>query len=369
MQALGLDIGGANLKAATSGGAACSEPFEMWRAPGELAVRLQKLISRFPPADVLAVTMTAELADCFATKAEGVAAILAAVQEAAGPAPAVVWQTTGEFAPPTDAVCRPIAVAAANWHALATWAGRLAPQGKALLFDIGSTTSDIIPLHDGRPVARGLTDLDRLLNHELVYTGLRRTPLCAVAESVTVRGRPCRVAAELFATMLDVHLLMGVIPEDCADRHTADGRPATIACAHARLARMVCCDRDEIDLAEARSIARGFAEAQKSALCSAIGTVVGRHRERLETVIVAGSGEILARKILAEHPATMGSRIVRLAESLSPDLAESACAYAVAVLATERRQGRSCSRQRIQPGQGVTQYQANGNDNSRMEDG
>jgi probable H4MPT-linked C1 transfer pathway protein len=335
MLALGVDIGGANLKAATSDGMACSEPFEVWRAPGELAGRLHELISRFPPADVLAMTMTAELADCFATKGTGVAAILAAGQQAAGRTPVVVWQTTGQFAAIAGAARRPRATAAANWHALATWAGRLAPQGKALLFDIGSTTSDLIPLQQGGPVARGLTDLERLLNHELVYTGLRRTPLCAVAETVTVRGRPCRVAAELFATMLDAYLLLAMIPEDEADRHTADGRPATIACAHDRLARMVCCDRDEIDLGEARAIAGCFAAAQQSVLSSAIDAVVGRDRERLETAIVAGSGESLAGKLVAEHPATIESRIIRLSETLSPALAAVACAYAVAVLATE----------------------------------
>ncbi len=79
MIALGLDIGGANLKGATSTGIANTEPFEIWRAPGQLATRLRSLIAKFPPTDVLAVTMTAELADCFSTKAEGVAAIVAAV--------------------------------------------------------------------------------------------------------------------------------------------------------------------------------------------------------------------------------------------------------------------------------------------------
>jgi probable H4MPT-linked C1 transfer pathway protein len=335
MPALGLDIGGANLKAATSAGTACSVPFEIWRAPDELAFRLQELIGRFPPADLLAVTMTAELADCFSTKAEGVAAILRAVRQAAGPAPIVVWQTSGEFATSEKAIGRPKAVAAANWHALATWAGRLAPRGKSLLIDIGSTTSDIIPLHNGRPVARGLTDLDRLLNQELVYTGRRRTPLCGVAGTVTVHGRPCPVAAELFATMLDVCLLLGIIPEDETDRNTADGRPATIACAHDRLSRMVCCDRDEIDLAESRSIAACFANRQKTTLASAIDAVVSRDRERLEAVILSGSGEILAAGIIAEHPAARDARKIRLTDSLSAPLAESACAYAVAVLAIE----------------------------------
>jgi probable H4MPT-linked C1 transfer pathway protein len=345
--ALGLDIGGANLKAATSQGAARSEPFEIWRAPGDLAPRLCELIAQFPQADLLAVTMTAELADCFATKAEGVAAILAAVQEAADTTPVVVWQTNGEFTDLNSAKDRPRRAAAANWHALATWAGRFVPHGKSLLIDIGSTTTDIIPLFDGRPAARGLTDVDRLVNHELVYTGLRRTPLCAVADTVTVRGQSCRIAAELFATMLDAYLILGMIPEDAGDRSTADGRPATISCAHARLARMVCCDREEIDLAEARSIARCFAEAQQRQLASAIDTVVNRETEKLSAIIVAGSGEVLARKVLAELPAASGAPMILLTETLSPDLAEAACAYAVAVLAQEDPQIRRFSQIRI----------------------
>jgi len=336
MVALGLDIGGANLKAASSAGAALSEPFEIWRAPGELAARLRELIARFPPADVLAVTMTAELADCFSTKAEGVAAILAAVQEAAGATPVVVWQTTGELIALQDTGGRASGIAAANWHALATWAGRLARCGKAILIDIGSTTSDVIPLLNGRPTSRGLTDIDRLLNDELIYTGMRRTPLCAVANTVSLRGRRCPVAGELFATMLDVYLLLGLISEDAADHHTADGRPGTVACAYDRLARMVCCDRNEIDLDEARSIARCFADAQQKQIASAIEAVVARDPGKLESIIVAGSGEVLARKILAEHPLAEGVLIIRLAASLSPKLAEAACAYAIAVLAAER---------------------------------
>ncbi len=335
MLAVGLDIGGANLKAASSAGDAKTTPFEIWRAPRELPLRLRELIGGFPPADVLAVTMTAELADCFTTKAEGVAAIIAAVRNVARTKPVVVWQTSGNFARPEVAVTRPAQVSAANWHALATWAGRLAPQGRALLFDLGSTTADIIPLKEGRPVARGTTDLERLFNHELVYTGFRRTPLCAVARHVPWRGRPCPVAAELFATMLDVYLLLGLVPEDATDKITADGRPATIACAHDRLARMVCCDREEIDLVEAGTIASHFALEQQKQLSAAITEVVSRDADALETVIVAGSGELLAGKILAEHPHTRGAKTVRLAESLSAELAEAACAYAVAVLATE----------------------------------
>src|SRR5258708_6065051 len=91
MQVIGLDIGGANLKAATSAGQALTQHFDLWRAPDQLPQMLSLLLARLPPPAALAVTMTAELADCFATKEEGVDAILRAVEHVAGSVPVLVW--------------------------------------------------------------------------------------------------------------------------------------------------------------------------------------------------------------------------------------------------------------------------------------
>src|SRR5262249_10334863 len=73
---LGLDIGGANLKAAHSGGNVRIQPFPLWKHPGELTEVLRELVDSMPAADVLAVTMTGELCDCFDSKRQGVLAIL-----------------------------------------------------------------------------------------------------------------------------------------------------------------------------------------------------------------------------------------------------------------------------------------------------
>ena len=92
---LGLDIGGANLKAAHTSGAAKSVPFALWRDPGGLDAALGRLVAEMPPFDVLAVTMTGELCDCFASKREGVNHILDAVE---GRSKTVrVWTNEGAF--------------------------------------------------------------------------------------------------------------------------------------------------------------------------------------------------------------------------------------------------------------------------------
>ena len=158
---LGLDVGGANLKAAHTAGFTRHVPFSLWKNPGGLADALRTLLAGAPPRATLAVTMTGELCDCFESKREGVAAILDAVESVAESTPVRVWTTDGVFLNPSAARNIPLKVASANWLALATFAGRFAPAGSALLIDVGTTTTDIIPLIDGRPVPEGRTDPER----------------------------------------------------------------------------------------------------------------------------------------------------------------------------------------------------------------
>src|ERR1700749_4656608 len=166
MQVVGLDIGGANLKAADAPGLALTRPFAVWRSPENLAAEIGLLLASFPKPDVIALSMTAELADCYRTKREGVEAVIAAVERAAGSTAVRVWQTNGQFVGPDEARRSHGLVAAANWHALATFVGRLAPIGPSLLIDIGTTTADLIPLADGVPTPTGRTDRERLQSGE-----------------------------------------------------------------------------------------------------------------------------------------------------------------------------------------------------------
>jgi len=324
--ALGLDIGGANLKAAHSSGVACLRPYALWKNPGGLPEALRQLIGDMPPHDLLAVTMTGELCDCFETKRQGVESILAAVELIASDSRFCIWRNDGRFVNLDGARADPLAVAAANWLALATFAGRFAPQGPALLIDIGSTTSDIVPISDGKPVPRGRSDPARLRYHELVYRGIRRTPVCALLGGAG--------AAELFATTLDVYLVLGDLPEEQTDRDTADGRPATKAAACARLARMLCADREPCPEREVRKLALQIRHRQLRLLRRAVKYVAASMPGPPTTLITAGSGEFLVAKMLSERHGAAGQRL-SLAALLGPSISQAACAYAVAVLAAE----------------------------------
>jgi probable H4MPT-linked C1 transfer pathway protein len=341
---LGLDVGGANLKAAwyAPGGQsllrrAASHPFALWKEPVRLARQLVELTLAFPRPDLLAVTMTGELCDCFASKRQGVCAILDAVESAFGSVPVCVWTTQGRFVDLAAARAHPLPVASANWLALATFAARFADlKGAALLIDIGSTTTDIIPLQDGRPVPQGRSDPDRLRSGELVYSGVRRTPVCALVQE--------GVAAELFATTQDAYLVLGWVREDPEDRNTADGQPATRAAAELRLARMLGADLETSRPEERKRLAEQVVFCQGKLIETAVGRVLERMAVVPQTVIVAGEGQFLAQASavgfggLTRGP-LFGCRVVSLLRELGREESQAACAWAVAVLAAEREGG------------------------------
>lgn len=331
---LGLDIGGANLKAYHTSGVALSRRFALWRQPRRLAEELGELIRQMPAAELLAVTMTAELCDCYADKHEGVNAVLDAVESGGERRRILVWQSDARFASVVEARRDSLKTASANWLALAAFAGRFCPKGPAILCDIGSTTTDIVPLVDGVPVPAGRTDLERLVAGELVYTGVIRTPLCAIVPSFRWHGQTIRPAAELFATTQDAYLLLGELEEEPANTDTADGRSATRAFAHARVARTLCADTSLVSMDEAVKLAEQVRSRQTGILLAAFAGVIGRMREPPVTLICAGAGEFLLREVSTQLPGC--SRVVSLAGELGQTISKAACAYAVALLAAER---------------------------------
>jgi probable H4MPT-linked C1 transfer pathway protein len=326
LSVLGLDIGGANLKAAHSSQVAQARPFPLWKYPDWLATQLRTIGDAMPAHDWLAVTMTGELCDCFASRREGVLAILRSVEEAAAETPVLVWTTRGEYIALHQAREEPLVAAAANWLALAQLAGRYTDGSPALLIDTGSTTTDMVYLAGGGPQPRADTDRERMASGELVYTGIRRTPVCAVLGM--------GVAAEFFATMLDTYLCLGLMPENAADTDTADGRPATRGHAYARLARLWCADANDVAAADIEALARRAIEIQIGFVRGAIDKVLAG-RPRPERIILAGSGDVLGRQVAQAHADLADLPLVCLRERIGPALSDAACAYAVAVLAAE----------------------------------
>ena len=268
---IGIDIGGANLKIVDEKGVHI-QYCPLWEGSS-----LPHILSRYQGQSA-AVVMTGELADCYASKQEGIEKIVAAVQSIFPDA--LFYGTDGRFH--QDPVPE---LAAANWMASADW-----PRGRypdALLVDMGSTTTDIIPLGKFERL-KGMTDLRRLQGGCLLYTGLLRTTVAAMLSFVTIQGKRTPVSAEHFAIAADVHLILGHINPAEYMVPTPDGKPTTREASLRRLARVVCADMEEIGGSIAvESIARQVWEAQR--------TGIGRALEAMKKT--SGSGELICAGI------------------------------------------------------------------------
>jgi probable H4MPT-linked C1 transfer pathway protein len=246
--------------------------------------------------------MTAELSQAFRTKGEGVAFILDALEATFPSGRLHVYTVAGRFVTPREAREQPLEVAAANWAATAHWVATLVPT--CVLMDIGTTTTDLIPILQGKVVAAGRTDLERLGTGELVYTGALRTPVEAVAQQVPVGGTPTGVASEAFALMGDVYLWLGKLREEDYTWPTPDGRPARRPFAGERLARAVCADRDLLDDAAIGEIARALSRAQQQVITAGLNAI-RRRCPSIDTAVVTGLGAFIAEE--AARSAGLGS--------------------------------------------------------------
>jgi probable H4MPT-linked C1 transfer pathway protein len=310
---LGLDIGGANTKAASSKGTfAQSIYLPLWQG-APLGEALQSWAKLDPEA--VAVVMTGELADCFPTKLAGIQSLISEVKKAFS-CPISFWGQSGfQWQDPRD-------LAGANWSASAMFLCR--EIGDGIFVDMGSTTTDLIPML-GRPLA-AKTDYQRLARGELVYTGLLRTSLPSLLPAAVIRGESIPVSPELFAVAADAYLALGDISEDGYSCAAPDGRGRSQKEALRRLARSVCSDLEEIGEDAALAIAAQARDRQLRMIVSALHRLSKKHG--LARVMAAGIGEMVVAR--AAHLA--GLRCSRLSQIYGTKISNVFPAFAVARL-------------------------------------
>jgi len=280
--------------------------------------------------------MTGELADCFPDAATGVRQIVAATETAVAaqhgdPPPTAYYAVDGCFRSAAQASACPDLLAASNWHALAQLVASQIDR-ETLLIDIGSTTTDLTRLFPGRVATSSQHDFDRLVNRELVYQGIGRTPLCAVVDALPVDDQTVPVMKEVFATTDDCALLTGMIGEETDDRQTADGRPRTRDAARGRMAKMVGLDHRRFGNRQAVLAAEACVQRLTSTLLAAAQQVAPAAQQW----IAGGHGAVMLR-----HPAVRDQVSPQAPPLL--DLAELLPAFVLETSAPAPRQAASAT--------------------------
>lgn len=334
---IGWDIGGVHLKAvrAEDGRIVKAAQYAAPLRNGTELLRMALARARgdMGRADRNVITMTGELADTFAARAEGVARLVELAESELGAVS--IYAGRAGYVRAESAPAHVADIASANWHACATLVA--SKYAGALLIDMGSTTTDIVPIAAGRVAARGYTDAERLAAGELVYTGLVRGFVMATVNRAPLRGSWTPLVNENFANMADVHRILGTLPEGVDLMPTADGREKTVEASRARLARMLGSDAADAGDSDWLLAARWFAEAQIRAIVDASMLVLS-HNAAVPTPPVVACGIGLA--VVEEVARRIGCAYLRLDQLLDviPEVRTAVChcapAAALAALAS-----------------------------------
>lgn len=336
---IGWDVGGAHLKGArlSADGKVLQVvqlPCPLWQGLSQLEQAIERATTVLGTAPVHAVTMTGEMVDLFPDREAGVRQLIATLRARLADSRLMFYAGADGLIPEADARGKWELLASANWRASAELVAR--QLDAALLVDIGSTTTDLIPVAHGRIVARGVDDTTRMIAGELVYRGIVRTPLMALAHRAPYQGAWVPLMAEWFATTADVYRLTGELPED-ADLHpAADGGEKSLLGSARRLARMIGRDMQQAPFDVWQELARWFARVQLAQIEEACDQVLGRDGfPRDAAFVIAGAGRMLIEPVARRN----GRRLIDFAElfeceeSLRGRASDCAAAVAVALLA------------------------------------
>lgn len=299
---VGWDIGGAHLKAALWRDGEVLDAAQwacpLWQGVDHLAQALDAAHARWP--DLArhrhAVTMTGEMVDLFADREDGVQRIAAHVALRL-PAPRF-FAGDASWRRADEAGAYWAQVASANWLATARHAASAYPDQAGLLVDIGSTTTDLIAFRGGRVLTASRTDAERLARGELVYQGVVRTPLCALAQRIDWRGSELNVMNEFFASSADVYRLTGELDPAHDQQPSADQGAKDAAHSRARLARMIGLDARDGSSEDWLAFARAWRTHQLAELRTQFERVATAHGlDRQALVISAGCGDFLVPEV------------------------------------------------------------------------
>lgn len=262
---IGWDIGGANIKATKitynqrkqklESIKSVSQFFPMWDENQNPEPVVKEIYQKFAGADYFAVTMTAELADRFSTKIEGINYILDLFNNNFPNKKIFFCDNQARILEASELNNKSdklLELAAANWAVSAAFTAEF--KAGFVLFDLGSSTIDLIPVRNHKIKARGRTDVERLREGELIYLGLLRSNLSNLIKSVPYQGQMVDVINEYFASTADLHLLLDIISPADYSVSPADNGIKDKKGAAARIARMISLDLNSISAAQLQLI-------------------------------------------------------------------------------------------------------------------
>ena len=346
MKVLGLDIGGAHLKASlieknnNKLSLLDIDSFEtpLWKGTDCLSKKLKVLKKdwKIKKSTEVCCTMTGEMADIFENRKSGVKLILNNLKK--NFCSDINAYSTKGFLEKSEIKKNNFFIASANWHATASLISRVIDE--CILIDIGSTTTDIIPIKNNKVLSPFYSnDSYRLRIGELVYLGVNRTPVSSIKNRFKFKGTYRNVMRELFANTSDVFRVTRQLDENFDFYPACDGKKKDVNASQQRLARIIGLDRHDASSEDWLKFANEISKQIIIEFNQNLKRVTNKNKLTISCpLVITGNGFFLAKEISkkTKRPFLLFpdilSKIIKIKKNQSSKINTCASALAVSIL-------------------------------------
>ena len=329
---LGIDIGGAHLKVVGVNQnnqvvlvkySSC----KIWESVENLNNEFEKInIITKSKKTIVAITMTAELCDNFKSREDGVKKLIKKCNQLNHDKFYYIMNQKIFSKKPKFTE-----IMSMNWHAIGKFLEKKITNTIAI--DIGSTTTDFLIIKNNKLLNLFYDDYSRLNNDELIYTGLIRTPLFGVADTISINNKKLKIVPEFFSNMSDIYRVLRELDKTYDIDDTADGQNKSLKNSLKRISRSFGFDYDKKKIDELIRICIQIKEIQLSKIYSTLIKNMRKHALIDVPVVISGIGQdVLNNFLIRRGVKTIILRELLVASKLNKQASYHAPALSIALL-------------------------------------
>ena len=295
---LGIDIGGAHLKCIGLNKKKEIKlvdyiSYKIWSSSNQLKRTLQNISNKIRSNETLCgITMSAELCDIFPNRENGVKELTKLCKKLKfNKSYYTCNKPTFSLDPKASEIM------SMNWHSI----GRLCEKKikDCIIIDFGSTTTDFICIKNFKFINKYFTDFSRLNNHELLYTGVIRTPIFSLLKKIVINKKNYNLIPEYFSDMSDIYRIKKILNKNIDLDDTSDGRGKSQIESKIRVSRNLGFDYDKSKNNIIEKICNKLSDYQLMAIKNNLSTIKLKYKLPKNTkIVLSGIGQDILHKFL-----------------------------------------------------------------------
>ena len=297
---LGIDIGGAHIKiiGLDQFQNICLIKYRkcyLWKNPKKLKQEISFINSLSNNKNILCgVTMTAELCDIFPDRLTGAKTI---INECKNIKFKTFLYSSSEKAFEKLQSRNLSNLISMNWHSIGRYLAKLV--NNAIVIDFGSTTTDFICIKNGKIMNKAFNDFSRLLNGEIIYTGLIRTPIFAIKKNIRYKSKRITIIPEYFSNTSDIYRINKKIKKDFDIDDETDLSYKSVMGSYRRIARSFGMDYHSKDKLFIEKISKTIMNEQLNMILKNTKELLNKfYMKKKPLIILSGIGQEVLKDFL-----------------------------------------------------------------------